>query len=373
MAVFEIDTHNKQQVKEFLNLPFKIYKSCPQWVPPLHGDAQRMLDRKRHPFYQHSDAAFFLSQDEHGETLGRIAVLDNSHYNQYNHEKTAFFYLFECIDNITISRGLLDAAFDWARKRGLNLVKGPKGFTALDGMGLLIKGFEYMPAMGIPYNHAYYQRMVEDAGFISDGDIVSGYLSPDYRLPEKVRLVAERVQARLGLTVERFTSRADLRNFVPRLKELYNESLPGTVGNTPLTDEEAKTMADQIIWFANPRLIKILKKGDRIVGYLFAYPDISAALQRTGGRLFPFGWVDMLLELKRSKWIDINGAGIIEEYRGMGGTAILFSELEKTLLSGSFTRADVVQIGVDNEKMQMEMAALGLNFCKMHRNYKKTL
>lgn len=372
-SILEIDTSNSQQLGQFLNLPFNFYKKCPQWVPPLQGDARRMLDRRHHPFYQHSDAAFFIAQDNAGEIFGRIAVLNNTHYNDYNHEKTAFFYLFECIDDLNISRRLFDAAFNWAQKRGLNLIKGPKGFTALDGMGLLIKGFEYMPAMGIPYNHAYYQKLVEDAGFISDGDVVSGYLRPDYRLPEKVHLVAQRVQARLGLTVERFTTRADLRAFVPRLKELYNESLPGTVGNTPLTDEEAKVMADQIIWFANPRLIKILKKGDQIVGFLFAYPDVSAALQRTKGKLFPFGWIDLLLELKRTTWIDINGAGVIEEYRGMGGTAILFSEMEKTLLSDDFTRADVVQIGVDNQKMQMEMSALGLDFCKTHRNYKRTL
>lgn len=373
MSIIEIDTHHLNLVKEFVNLPFRLYKDCPQWVPPLESDARRMLDRKRNPFFQHSDAAFYLAQDEAGEAIGRIAVLDNRHYNEYNHEKTAFFYLFECVDDLEVSRGLFNAAFEWARKRELNLIKGPKGFTALDGMGLLIKGFEYMPAMGIPYNHAYYQKLVEDAGFLPDGDVVSGYLKPEYRLPEKVRLVAERVQARLGLSVERFTSRADLRAFVPRLKELYNESLPGTVGNTPLTDEEAKVMAEQLIWFANPRLIKILKKGEQIVGFLFAYPDVSAALQRTKGKLFPFGWIDLLLELKRTTWIDINGAGIIEEYRGMGGTAILFSEMEKTLLSGTFTRADVVQIGVDNQKMQMEMAALGLDFCKMHRNYRRAL
>lgn len=373
MVILEIDTKNTSHVKKFLNLPFNIYRDCPQWVPPLDSDARRMLDRMRHPFYRHSDAAFFLAVNEAGEALGRIAVLDNRHYNEYNHEKTAFFYLFECVDDLEASRGLFNAAFDWARKRGLNRIKGPKGFTALDGMGLLIQGFEYMPAMGIAYNHAYYQKLVEEAGFLADGDVVSGYLKPDYRLPEKVRLVAERVQVRLGLSVERFTSRADLRAFVPRLKELYNESLPGTVGNTPLTDEEAKVMAEQLIWFANPRLIKILKKGEQIVGFLFAYPNASAALQRTKGKLFPFGWLDLLLELKRTTWIDINGAGIIEEYRGMGGTAILFSEMEKTLLSGTFTRADVVQIGVDNQKMQMEMAALGLDFCKMHRNYQRAL
>ena len=373
MPIVEVDTKNSRQVKEFHNFPFKIYADCPQWVPPLEMDARRMLNRHSHPFYQHSQAAFFLAQNDSGETLGRIAVLDNRHYNEYNNEKTAFFYLFECVDDLQSSQGLFNAAFDWSRQRGLDMIKGPKGFTALDGMGLLIQGSEYMPAMGIPYNLAYYQKLVEDAGFESDGDTVSGYLKPTYRLPEKVHLVAEKVQARLGLTVERFETRADLRAFVPRLKELYNESLPGTVGNTPLTDEEAKVMADQIIWFANPKLIKILKKDDRVVGFLFAYPDISAAIQRTKGRLFPFGWIDLLLELKRSQWIDINGAGIIEEYRGMGGTAVLFSELEKTLLSGTFTRADMVQIGVDNEKMQMEMTALGVDFCKMHRSYKRKL
>ncbi len=373
MPIVEINTQNSRQVKEFLDLPFKIYADCPQWVPPLEMDSRRMLNRRSHPFYQHSQAAFFLAKNDSGETLGRIAVLDNHHYNEYNHEKTAFFYLYECVDDLQTSQGLFNAVFNWAGQRGLNLIKGPKGFTSLDGMGLLIQGFEYMPAMSIPYNLAYYQKQVEESGFESDGDVVSGYLKPTYRLPEKVHLVAEKVQARLGLTVERFENRADLRAFVPRLKELYNESLPGTVGNTPLTDEEAKVMADQIIWFANPKLIKILKKGDRVVGFLFAYPDISAAIQRTKGRLFPFGWIDLLLELKRSQWIDINGAGIIEEYRGMGGTAILFSELEKTLLSGTFTRADMVQIGVDNTKMQMEMTALGVDFCKMHRNYKRKL
>ena len=373
MPIIEINTEDPRQVKEFLNLPFRIYADCPQWVPPLEMDARRILNHHSHPFYRHSQAAFFLARNDSGETLGRIAVLDNHRYNEYNHEQTAFFYLFECVDELQYSQGLFNAAFDWARKCGLNLIKGPKGFTALDGMGLLIRGFEYMPAMGIPYNLAYYPKLVEDSGFESDGDTVSGYVKPSYRLPEKVHLVAEKVQARLGLTVERFETRADLRAFVPRLKQLYNESLPGTVGNTPLTDEEAKVMADQIIWFANPKLIKILKKDDRMVGFLFAYPDISAAIQRTKGRLFPFGWIDLLLELKRSQWIDINGAGIIEEYRGMGGTAVLFNEMEKTLLSITFTRADMVQIGVDNVKMQMEMAALGVDFCKMHRNYKREL
>jgi hypothetical protein len=110
-----------------------------------------------------------------------------------------------------------------------------------------------------------------------------------------------------------------------------------------------------------------------LAGYLFAYPDISYALQRTRGRLFPFGWIYLLAELIHTKWIDINGAAIVEEYRGLGGTAILFSEMEKSILEGDFERVDVVQIGLDNEKMQMEMRNLGVDFCKVHRNYKRKL
>ena len=369
MKILEIDTENRRQVRDFLDLPFRIYADCPQWVPPLEMDARRMLDRTHHPFFKHSDAAFFLASDTNGQILGRVAVLDNQHYNEYNHEKTAFFYLFECVNEVNTCQGLFDAVFNWARNRGLANIKGPKGFTALDGMGLLIKGFEYRPALGIPYNLNYYQTLVENAGFIPEGNMVSGYILPGYRLPEKVHRVAERVRERYGLTVERFQTRNDLRKFVPHLKDLYNNSLEGTEGNTPLTDEEARVMADQILWFANPKLIKILKKNDRIVGFLLAYPDISAAIQRTKGKLFPLGWIDIFLELRRTKWININGAGIVGDYRGLGGTAVLFSEMEKSILEGGFERADMVQIGTENEKMQLEMRALGVEFCKIHRGY----
>jgi hypothetical protein len=373
MKIIEVNTDNHREVHDFLDLPFKIYESCPFWVPPLEMDARRMLDRNHYPFFKHSDAAFYLALGDGGQIIGRIAVLNNQHFNEYNHEKTAFFYLFECIEDYEASRGLFNAAFDWARNHKLDQMKGPKGFTALDGMGLLVRGFEYLPAMGIPYNLDYYQRLLEDNGFESDGDVVSGYLRPGYYLPEKVHKVSELVQKRFGLTVERFETRRDLRSLVPRLKDLYNESLSGTTGNTPLTDEEAKLMSAQIIWFANPKLIKILKKGDRIVGFLLAYPDISKALQRTKGKLFPFGWVDILREFNRTKWIDINGAGVIEDYRGFGGTAVLFSEMEKSILEFDFEQGDIVQIGVDNEKMQLEMRVLGVDFCKTHRNYKRNL
>jgi hypothetical protein len=188
-----------------------------------------------------------------------------------------------------------------------------------------------------------------------------------------VQLVAEQVMRRRGLQIQRFRNRGELRALVPRLKDLYNQALAGTNGNVPLTDAEAQTLGNQLLWFADPTLIKIITKDGEPIGFLFAYPDVSAALQRTRGRLFPFGWVDLWQELRRTNWININGAGIIAQYRGLGGTAVLFNEMYKTVAESRYEHIEVVQIGAENSNMQREMRNLGIDFYKLHRLYRRTL
>ncbi len=373
MIIREIDTNDKRDVQDFLGLPFKIYKNCSQWVPPLVGDERAMLERKKHAFYQSGEAIFLLAENDSGERLGRLAVLDNRRYNQYNGTNSVFFYLFESVDDLSITRSLFERAFEWAKSRGRNEILGPKGFSALNGLGMLVKGFEYRPAMGIPYNHEYYAGFMDELGFLPYRDILSGYMNGTQHIPEKVHLVSKLVQERRGLRVDSYQTRSDLRKMLPYFKELYNGSLMGTSGNAPLTDQEIKSIADQILWFADPRLIKILWKGERPVGFLLAYPDITPALQRIGGKLWPFGWIEVLKELHHAEWIDINGAGILEEYRGLGGTAILFSEMEKSIRLGGFKHADIVQVGVENERMQRELSTLGIDFYKAHRIYQRKI
>lgn len=373
MDIIRLDTSNRRDVSRFLDFPFQLYRNVPQWVPPFASDASRMLDRRKHPFYQHSDADFFLALKA-DRVVGRLAILENKRYNDFNQTRTALFYLFEAENDPAIARGLFDAAIDWARARGLTEINGPKGFTALDGMGLLVKGFEHRPALGIAYNLDYYAGLLEDLGFEGTGDIVSGYLDAhNLHFPEKIHQVAELVQKRRGLRIVRFKTRRDLQQIIEPLKKMYNDSLGGTVGNVPLTNDEVNTIAQQLLLFADPKLIKIVMKDDELAGFLFAYPDVSAAVQRTKGKLFPFGWLDLWLELKRTKWININGAGIVEKYRGGGGTALLFSEMEKSVVEGGFAHADLVQIGADNDKMQREVAALGIDFYKTHRMYRKII
>ena len=380
MHITQLNLKDKKQVDDFLRLPFSIYKDIPQWVPPLQMDERLRLSPQRFPFYRHSQASFFLAYkrsspvDEGTRPEGRLAVLDNHRYNEFNKTKTAFFYLFECENNQEAATALFNAAFDWARSRGLEKVTGPKGFTPLDGFGLLVRGFEHRPAFGLPYSPAYYVDLVEAQGFVKEGESVSGYLGTQIQFPPRIHQLAERLAGRRGLRILRCTTRNDLRALVKHLKELYNNSLVGTEGTAPLTDEEVDAMANQLIWLADPKLVKLVMKEDKAVGFLLAYPDISAALQKTRGRLFPFGWLTLLLELRRTDWININGAGLLPEYRGSGGTAILYSEMFKSV-SGNprYRHAEVVQIGVENENMQREMENFGIDFYKVHRTYSRTL
>ena len=380
MNIIRLDLQNKNHLHDFLQLPFSIYKDIPQWVPPLQMDERLRLSPKQFPYYRHSQASFFLAYkrsspvDESTRPIGRLAVLDNRRYNEFNKTRTAFFYLFECENNLEAATALFNAAFGWARSRGLDKIVGPKGFTPLDGFGLLVKGFEHRPAFGLPYNPAYYVDLIEAQGFFKQGEAVSGYLGTGIHFPPRIHELAERIAQRRGLHLLRCSTRKDLRALVSHLKELYNNSLTGTEGTAPLTDEEVNTMANQLIWLADPKLVKLVMKGDKVVGFLLAYPDVSAALQKTRGHLFPFGWLTLLLELRRTDWININGAGLLPEYRGSGGTAILYSEMFKSVTENPrYRHADVVQIGVENENMQREMENFGIDFYKRHRTYSRNL
>ena len=373
MHIIQLNLDNKKQVNDFLRLPFSIYRDIPQWVPPLQMDERLRLNPRRFPFYKHSQAEFFLAS-EGTVPVGRLAVLDNRRYNEYNKTRTAFFYLFECENHPGAASALFNCAFEWARSRGLHQIVGPKGFTPLDGLGLLVKGFEHRPAFGLPYNPAYYIDLIEAQGFMNAGESVSGYLGTGIQFPPRIHQLAERLAQRRGLQILRCRTRKELRALVSHLKELYNNSLTGTEGTAPLTDEEVDTMANQLIWLADPKLVKLVMKDDQAVGFLLAYPDISRALQKTRGRLFPFGWLTLLLELRRTDWININGAGLLPEYRGSGSTAILYSEMFKAVTENPrYHHADVVQIGVENENMQRELENFGIDFYKMHRTYLKEL
>ncbi len=373
LTVEKIDTKNKALVKRFVRIPYRLYENHPQWVPPILMDAETQLDKTKHPFYEHSDADFFLATKD-GRDVGRIGALENKRFNAYHKTTQAQFYLFECEDDQEVADALFARVFDWAKARGLDHIVGPKGFGALDGYGIQVEGYEHRQVMSMMnYNYPYYVRLVESQGFTKEVDFVSCYMHKDtFHLPERLYRIVERVKTRNNLGVHSFENKKDLRAWAKRIGKLYNDSFVNNWEYYPLTDREIQFLLDNILMIADPRLIKIITHNDEdAIGFLFGFPDLSAALQRAKGHLFPFGLVDILLEMKRTKWVSLNGAGVLPEYQGVGGNALLYVEMEKTLKNYQFDNADLTQVAETAVQMRHDLENVGGKAYKNHRVYHK--
>ena len=372
MNVRLIDTENRADVNNFIQLPIDLYRNNPYWVPQMRSDSRFILDRHSYPFYQHSSADFFIAENN-GKTLGRIGAISNSRFNKTNQRNTAFFYFFDSVDDSDVSDALFKSVFNWARERGHDHVYGPKGLLQGDGVGLLVEGFDQIPAIGISYNFPYYDKLLKLAGFQKKYDYYSGYLDTKIGLSEKVKRVAQKVKERSGFWVRKFNSKEELLSIAPELRLVYNSAFSGSEGFSPITEDEITLIAKRMLSIADPRLIKLVYKEDQIIGFLFSYPNICRGLQKTNGRLFPFGWFHIWREFKTTKYMDTNGIGIIPEYHGLGSTAVIYTELEKTFREYNFDFVETVQTREDNIASLGESSHFAMNWTKTHRVYEMDL
>jgi hypothetical protein len=368
----KIETTRRKDVQKFVLFPFDLYKNDPRWVPPLIKDVKLSLDRERHPFYKHAQADFFVAEQD-GQVLGRIAAIDNQHYKAFHDDEVGFLYYFEVVENVVVAQALFEAVFDWSRQRGLKTVIGPKGLLQGDGLGLLIEGFEFKPAMGIPYNPVYYVDFFKRAGFKKKTDYLSGYLTKGYELDDRIRHLAEKVKKRRGYRVKRFENKAEMRAWIPEFRNLYNRAFRDVPNTMPVSEDEINLLAERILSIAHPKLIKFIFQRDQMVGFLFSYHNISDGLQKAGGRMWPFGWYHLMRAFRETRWVDFNGIGLLPEHQGVGVTAILYTELAKSIKEFPFEKADFVQVADVNFKSFNEMDHLGVTWHKRHRLYKKAL
>jgi GNAT superfamily N-acetyltransferase len=370
----QVDTQSGAEVKQFIQLPYALYKGHPQWVPPPRADIRMMLNRDKHPFYEHSNADFFLALRD-GEAVGRLAVMENQRFNDYHDVHVAQFYLFECINDIQVTKLLFDRAFTWARKRNLTAILGPKGFGPLDGYGILVEGFENRGMMTMmKYNFPYYKQFLEKLGFEKEVDFVSRYLDAQkFQLPERVHRIAKWVKERDSFKVHSFDSKRELSAWAPRLGDAYNRAFVDNWEYYPLTDTEIDYVVSNIITVADPHLIKVITREEDIVGFLFGFPDVSAALQRANGHLYPWHLIDLLLSMRRTKRLALNGAGILPEYHGIGGNTLLYTEMYNTIHDYGFEEAVLTQVAETAVQMRHDLDNVGAGAYQNHRVYRRNL
>jgi len=359
--------------REFVDFPHQLYRGSKQWVPQFRRDIRVILDRK-HPSFERCEARFFLAR-KGGTPVGTIGAIVNAAYNEYQHSRTGHFHFFDCIDDREVSHALFEQAFEWLRSKGMEKVIGPFGFGFM-GMGALVEGFEHRAVMTMmAYNGPWYGPALEAEGFVKHRDQLSMFLeAANFRLPDRVRRVAEISLKRGSFEVPQFKSKRALIRRAPAIGHIYNETFSAHTDEFyPLSEKEIRQITADLVTVADPKLIKLLMRKGEVAGFLLGFPDLSAALQRAHGRITPWGIIDLLLEYRRTRWLVVNGAAILPQYQRLGGNALLYYMLEKMNSGQRFMYVDAVQIAETTDLMLSDMRTLGGKIYKVHRLFQRAL
>jgi len=374
ITIEKIDIKNKNQVRRFIEFPFQLYKDCPQWVPPFRSDLRTVFDHQKHPFYEHSEAEFFTALRD-GEVVAQIAAMINHPFNRYHNTRQAQFTLFDCKNDPEAVGQLFSRVYEWVKEKGMDCIDGPKGFSSFDGYGMLVEGFENRQMMTMSsYNHSYYPTLIEQNGFQKEVDFVSCHLDDqNFVLPEKVKEVARRVRERGSLKIKKFSSKTEIKQWAKKLIDAYNKAFVNNWEYYPLTDRELQYLIDSLLTLVDPKLITFITHNDDVVGFLLAFPDVSAALQRMDGKITPWGIWDVYRETKRTKWVSFNGAGILPEFIGRGGNALMYDAIVNTIHDFGFKNIEMSQVAETAVQMRKDLATLGGIPYKNHRVYKRCI
>lgn len=318
MAVLVRPCSTAADRKAFFQVARDIYREDPNWVPPLWRVQEELVGFRKHPFYEINRGQAFIAQDG-GKMLGRIVAIHNQGHNERYQDQLGFFGFFECVNDARVSRQLVDAASAWLRDRGLTAVRGPVNPSLNYDCGLLIDGFDTPPTFMIPYNRDYYQKLLEDAGFVKVQDLFSydADMSMLETLDPKLGFVIEEATKRFGVKcrpLNRKRLAADVRTFL----DIYNQSLQGTWGYVPMSQGEVDHQAAGLKLLLVPELTSIAEIDGRPVGAGFGLLDFNPLIKQIGGKLFPFGWFRLLTGKRKLKRLRLISTNVLPEYQKWG-------------------------------------------------------
>jgi len=306
--------------EQFIDLPWKIYKNDPTWVPPLRIAVKDQLDVNKNPFFKHAFMNAFLAFKD-GELVGRIVGSVDENHNRFHKEQTAFFGFFEATQDPAVAKALFEAVEKWSKSRGMSNLRGPVNLSTNFECGLLVEGFQDPPAVMMTYNPEYYGSLIEGQGFTKIKDLLAYNVDQSSRFSERLLAQSERLKANSSV---RFRP-VDMRKFdqeVDRINEIYNDAWEQNWGFVPMNLEEFRHMAKDMKAIVDPNLLLIAEVRGEPVGFGLALPDVHQAFKKIpDGKLLPTGLLKLLWNTKgpgRKKTINrcrILTLGIKQAYR----------------------------------------------------------
>jgi len=329
MSVIIKEVSDKKELKQFVKFSIDLYKNNPYYVPELISDEMETLDKTKNPAFEVCDAVYYLAYKD-GKVVGRIAGMINHPSNKTWNQKHARFGFVDFIDDPEVVDALFSAVEKWAKKQGMEALHGPLGFTDMDNEGMLIEGFDQLGTMATIYNYPYYPGHMERMGYEKDQDWHEFKIYIPEAVPDKHLRIGEIVKRKYGLKIMKFKSKKEVMPYARRIFETLNIAFGPLYGFAPLTEKQIDYYVDKYIPMLRYEMVTLIvrEEDDAVVGFGISLPNLSKALQKAKGHMFPFGWYHLLKALKsKPKVIDLYLAGVLPEYQGKGVNALLFNDL----------------------------------------------
>jgi GNAT superfamily N-acetyltransferase len=366
---------SRSERNAFIKFPWQIYRNDPAWVPPLLIERKEFLDRKKHPFFEHGDAALFLARAE-GKIVGRIMASDDPNYNALHKTNVGCFGLFDCANDQAVAAALFESAANWVRAKGREEIMGPIDYSTNYVCGLLVEGFEFPPTLLTAHNPPYYAALIEGLGFTKTMDFYAWWFSEPERAAKRLRRLARALEKRHPVTI-RPGELKNLNEEAGRMREIYNEAWKDNWGFVPFTEKEFEFMAKELKHLVLPEFTLIAEVGHEPVGFILCVPDINVAFKKINGRLttcgIPIGLTKLLYYKSRLRTARLIALGVKPKYR-RGGIAemLVLRIIEDAMIRRGFT-GELSMTLENNYLINRFLATIGARRYKTYRIYRRAL
>ncbi len=324
MTVDEVK--DKKGLKEFIKLPFMIYREDPNWVPPLNSDMVKMFSPKDNPFYDHAEVKLYIAR-ENGTPVGRIAaIVDQMHISTHN-EQAGFFGFYESVNDRMVAKMLYDTAAAWLKSKGMTIIRGPMNPSINDEVGFLVEGFDSPPVIMMTYTPKYYLDLAEHCGFTKAMNLYAYYQATAAGMPEKVARVVSVMKRRHPNVVLRNLDMKKMREEIEKIKKIYNVAWAKNWGAVPMTDREFDALVVRLKPLVVAEIIAFVEIDGRAVGVAVGIPDYNQVLRHLGGKLFPFGIIKFLRYKRKIDQCRLLILGVLPEYHQLGLDALLYWQI----------------------------------------------
>ncbi|MGN0258295.1 MAG: N-acetyltransferase [Bacteroides sp.] len=377
MAVTIKKVTTRRELEQFIRFNYHLYKDNPYSVPDLFDDMLRTFNKKYNAAFEFCEADYFLALRE-GKIVGRVAAIINHKANATWACKNVRFGWIDFVDDEEVSRALIETVEQWGRQRGMTHIQGPLGFTDFDAEGMLIEGYEELSTMATIYNYPYYPKHMERLGLQKEADWVEYKIYVPDAIPEKHQRISELIQRKYNLKVKKYSSTKRLASdYGQAIFDLMNEAYKPLYGYSALSQKQIDQLIKTYLPVLDLRMVTLITDADdKLVAVGISMPSLAQALQKSHGRLLPFGWwyLGKTLLLKRyPKVLDLLLVAVKPEYQNKGVNALLFNDLIPVYQQLGFEYAESNPELEKNGKVQAQWGYFETKQHKRRRSYSKPL